>query len=306
MNNKNNTSRSNAEPGRLYPAYKSIVEFARARGCVAETTEGARRFLLNRHPPALAGLIHLNHPAWWRTSRRPEVSPLGWNNHAARVAAFVRCVAAACSPCPAWGEYLASVHHPLTADSVTALEEKTYRVWLELTKAKLEHMKPYRRAQSDAYYAGGIHFITLQLGEIPAAFGGSQRGWGRGGQWSGLASYNDFTVTRRCLQATRGELLVANLLTVDCELLGLREYRATWVEQGRGFSLKLVTGFIIRGQHVRAATLAHARKKAQREREKQAQALLERRLKRRALAAEGPAITDGISVAVPDSFPAAG
>lgn len=284
IKSSNSCSNANAESGQLYPAYKSLVEFAQARGSTAQTAAGAKRFLLSHQPPALAGLQHLNHPERWGAARRPALPSGGWRDHAARAAAFVQRVAAACSLCPALGEYLASVKHPLTADVVTALEEKTYQVWLKITKSRLEHDEPYRRSLSS--WAGGDHAITVQLGEVPAAVGGSVKVWSHNGKWSGTESYSRFTVTRRCLRAMRGELLVANLLTVDCESLGPREYRATWVEQGRGFGLKLVNGFIIRGQHVRAATMAHARRQAQRERDAQAQALLARRSKRHALGAD--------------------
>lgn len=284
MDNKNNTSCNKAEQGPLCPPCKTLVEFAQVRGSTAQTTAGAKRYLLNHQPPALTGLQHLNHPELWGTVRRAVLPASDWRNHAARVVAFVRRVAANCSSCPAWGEYLASVNHPLTPDVVAALEEKTFQAWLQATRTKLLQGEPYRRSQSS--WAGGEHSITVRLGEVPAAFGGSDKVWSHNGKWSGTESYATFTVTRRCLLAMKGELLVANLLTVDCEFLAPREYKATWVEQGRGFGLKLVTGFIIRGQHIRAGTLAQARKKAQLERDRQAQALLERRARHCALEAD--------------------
>ena len=54
-------------------------------------------------------------------------------------------------------------------------------------------------------------------------------------------------------------LLISGIVVVDAEKINPREYRITWVEQGRGFELKLVDGWLIRGHHVRTATIEQAR-----------------------------------------------
>jgi hypothetical protein len=52
--------------------------------------------------------------------------------------------------------------------------------------------------------------------------------------------------------------LVENLVVLDLEPVGDGAYRAKWAEQGRGFALKVATGWLVNGYLSRAATLDRA------------------------------------------------
>ena len=74
------------------------------------------------------------------------------------------------------------------------------------------------------------------------------------------------SVTPRCYDALGSNLIIGGLVTLDCEIVGVREYRATWAEQAKGFALKVVEGWLIRGYHVEGGTLEAARRKAEKAR----------------------------------------
>lgn len=114
----------------------------------------------------------------------------------------------------------------------------------------------YRKSNSS--WAGGEHFENVHAvrhgqGECS---GSSERVWSANGKWSG----NDSTVTFRIEETVPDHMVVVGgLVTLAAECVGVREYRATWAEQSRGFDLKAVDGFIIRGHHVRGNDLNKAR-----------------------------------------------
>lgn len=145
------------------------------------------------------------------------------------------------------------------------------QAWHQAAEKEIEENWPYRQSQSS--WAGGDHYFRLYVGDAPGASGWSKRAWSRNGKWSGSDSHARITVTARCLREMQGRILIGDLVTADCEKVAPREYRATWVEQSKGFALKLVEGWVIRGQHIRAATLSAARKKARLERNAQASRL---------------------------------
>jgi len=119
---------------------------------------------------------------------------------------------------------------------------------------------PYRRATSS--WAGGEHNIEVTLGPEPEAACESTRVWSSNGKWSGTNSDATLCITPRCYEALGNGVVVGGLVTLDCEEVAPREYRATWAEQAKGFQLKAVAGWIIRGYHVVAPSLEMAQRKA--------------------------------------------
>lgn len=119
---------------------------------------------------------------------------------------------------------------------------------------------PYRRAKSS--WAGGDLSISIFLAQSPQDIRASvenRRVWSSNGKWSGNDTYASLTVTARAIQIFPG-LISGGLVHLDAEPVGIREYRAVWCEQGRGVSMKIVEGWVIRGYHVRGNTLERARK----------------------------------------------
>lgn len=272
----NNNNAVPADPAAV--EVSPLVARAQSRGSLATTPGGAKRYLLNNLPEPLPGLVHLRTPACWGVTTQAAgaaSAAIDRDTHRARVERLARRLAAANPGYPAWGEYATRAGHPLTQDALDRLDAKTLDVWRRSVLKELRSDWPYRRASSR--WAGGDHYIELQIGDAPQASGWSQRVWSSNGKWSGNDSNASLTITARCLRALEGRVLLGGLLTVDCEPVAPREYRAVWVEQGPGFGLKLVHGWIIRRQHVRATTLERARKKAKGEREAQARHLWEQR-----------------------------
>ena len=250
------------------PAFKSLLQYAQSLGSQATTPAGAKRFLTQKLLKPLPGMVHLRTPERWgqaRQLKRPE-SPYNFT-HARRVTRLVAKLAKAAGY-PVWGGYAVHAGHPLTRDALDALDAKTWDVWRQTAEAEVFHRWPYRRSESR--WAGGEHEVELLIGEAAGALGWSANAWSRNGKWRGTNSFATITVTARCLRTMEGRILQGNLVTVDCQQIGPREYEATWVQQGAGFGLKLVCGWIIRGQHIVAPTLEKARKKAKRERDLQA------------------------------------
>ncbi|MFL9922595.1 hypothetical protein PQR75_46795 [Paraburkholderia fungorum] len=118
---------------------------------------------------------------------------------------------------------------------------------------------PYRYSTSS--WAGGEHSVKVRLTDAPTAFGESERVWSANRKWSGSNSSAKLGITARCLRELGTGLVIGGLLTLDAERIGPREYKAVWVEQGRGFGLKVVQGWLIRGHHVTGGTEMAARRK---------------------------------------------
>lgn len=263
-----------------------VAEFIarmQARGSSAKTLRGALRYARNAMGGGIPGLaiLHSRKDAVESSglSRRVDFdTQYNWS-HAARVQARAEAIYAltACG-----GSLLdrldacRSVSPKATSDFSRAIEEIATSAIERQVAAALSNDWRYR--QSTSSWAGGDHSIKVSVGEQPSASGDSVRAWSTNGKWSGTNSQATLTMTERCLRNLGLRPVVAGLLTLDAECLGPREYRAVWVEQGRGFSLKSVEGWIIRGYHVRGGSLATARKKASTARHQRLMTLLSARV----------------------------
>lgn len=142
---------------------------------------------------------------------------------------------------------------------------------------KLSGSYPYKVSQSS--WAGGDHSTTIELTTNPYEIrcsGGSYKVWSSNNKWSGNNSYASLTATERTI-CHLGDILYNGLLHLDAEPVGRREYRAVWCEQARGFDLKKVDGWIIKGHHIKGGTLKMALKKAQEARKKAITAAIRQR-----------------------------
>lgn len=108
--------------------------------------------------------------------------------------------------------------------------------------------------------------------------------WSSNGKWQGTDSHASITVTPTTISLFPDIMTPDGLALIDAERVTPREFRLIWLEQGRGFDLKQVAGWLIRGVHVQAATLEQARKKALTARKKATAAHLAARLKKKAIA----------------------
>ena len=69
-------------------------------------------------------------------------------------------------------------------------------------------------------------------------------------------------MSRRCLELLGHGIVIDGLITLDAELIEPEAYRAAWVEQSVGFTLKVVHGWIVDGHHSTAPTFPKAKKQA--------------------------------------------
>lgn len=117
---------------------------------------------------------------------------------------------------------------------------------------------PYRCSTSR--WAGGNHSVAVQLAERPDGECRSERAWSGNGKWTGTNSVARLNITRRCIKTLGTQIVIGGLITLDVKVLEPRVYRAVWLEQSRGVSLKVVHGWIIKGHHSTAKTLEKAKK----------------------------------------------
>ncbi len=146
---------------------------------------------------------------------------------------------------------------------------------LHRIKALLQENWPYRRSTSS--WAGGDHNVYVRLSEEPCGECYSKRAWSKNGKWSGTSSFADLRITQRCIDALGENLFIGGLITLDAEVIAPRTYRATWLEQSRGVSLKIVQGWIIKGHHCTAKTLEKAKKQVAKARASQVLAIFNNR-----------------------------
>lgn len=124
----------------------------------------------------------------------------------------------------------------------------------------------YRRATGS--WAGGNTTVRVALSDTPEAYGRSERAWSANGKWRGLDAALFVTVSPRWrsqVAGVDGLATAGGLLTTHAESIEDGAWAATWIEQGRGFDIKAVSGIILRasdGTFVHAKTLAAARKVA--------------------------------------------
>lgn len=245
------------------------IQRANASGSKAGSFRGALRFLAARLPPPVAGLARIGSGHFYPTHRRRDDSI--WNSHASRADLRACQLAAQADTLPAPLAALENACRCQTADVYSRALTHLHQRWARKVRARLQRNWPYRQSQSG--WAGGEHSVKVEVSDKPDARGWSERAWSHNGKWSGTNSFAHLVLTRRCLAEFKVHVVVGGLVTLDCERVGPREYRATWAEQARGFELKVVEGWIVRGHHVAGGTLEQARKRASRARSAAAEAL---------------------------------
>jgi hypothetical protein len=162
-------------------------------------------------------------------------------------------------------------------DVAEAMCAETERVMCAGIAASLEASWPFARAASS--WAGGEHSVTVRVDDSGGglAWGGSEKVWSGNGKWSGRNSFASICATRSAFAHFPSLRTPDGSVVVDTERVAPREYRIRWVEQSRGFDLRTVDGWLIRGYHVKAATIAAARKKARAAREEAVAGAIRRR-----------------------------
>lgn len=239
--------------------FKNIIELAASHGSSAKTKNGARKFLLSH--------IKKNHnstPIFKRglkagTYQRGKDATNRYlkDKNSEKLTKF--------------GIELCKLSNLWLLDDATQHAVALDRQMI----AKIKFDYPYKKSTSN--WAGGEHATTIRLCASPFAAGYSERVWSSNGKWSGNNSSATLFITRRCAKEFSGQVLIGGLVTLDAEKVGNREYKAAWAEQSRGFDLKTVYGWIIRGYHVKAKTLQAARKKAAKARQLQLNSALKLR-----------------------------
>lgn len=246
-------------------SFKSIVELAQSRGSTATTSAGARRYLLSQLSSSSSQELHqrgAKEPYFRTALHAADYRKSAWD------ARMLRRGEAACGRVGCWPYDVASalsseIDSKILAGIIKAISEgHTYRV-------------------ANSRWAGGKHSITVEFADQLgiSARGESVREWSSNGKWSGNNSVHRYKLSR---SVPTELLVVGGLVTLDAQPVGPREYRAAWAEQGRGFDLNIVHGFIIRGFHVRGESLSRARKVARTARAKTLTTRLAHRAQRNA------------------------
>lgn len=252
----------------------SIVAIAQERGSSATTRKGAWKYIMS-HLTA-----RNTTPLEKRGNTRRSNNLRG--HKAAQDARYLQRACRIASASGMWAYDDACVHAASIDKQIFArAESDLISAW------------PYKKSESR--WAGGDHHVSIAIGR-PDATGWSTREWSGNGKWSGTDSHARLTVSRSALVLFPSLMTPDGLALVDAEQVSPREYRITWVEQGRGFDLKTVSGWLIRGTHVKAPTLAAARKKVAASRKQAAAAHLAARMENRS--------TASIWVGLDDSFAA--
>jgi len=251
-------------------AAQRIIEKAQARGSHAATAKGALAYLLSNLPLPIPGLAYLSGRTDYRpqadTTRRPNWDRVvSWTHdeRAEKRAAEIAERILKKRPARPFSKVHAACRK-LTADIGKRVTKHIERRIGRLLAQALAKSWPYSRSTSS--WAGGHHYVEVDIGDAPIAKCSSDRVWSRNKKWSGTNSSACLSITPRCYEAFGSNLIIGGLITLDCEVVGVREYRAMWAEQGKGFALKVVQGWIIRGYHVEGGTLEAARRKAEKAR----------------------------------------
>jgi hypothetical protein len=260
---------------------QKLIQKAQNLGSVAKTFRGALAFLRSQTTPAIPGLAALGtatHPSnRLRRDRKIDFDLKLGCSHAdrlARQAASLIPGLTATSPDALLEEGAAACTH-MTGDLQLTMRRQLLRTIARRLERSLLNDWPYRASAST--WAGGYHSVGVNIGDTPAASGGSARVWSANKKWSGTNSSARLTITERCVRTLGYSIIESGLIAVDAECVGNREYQVAWVEQARGFDLKLVSGWLIKGYHVTGGTLEDARRKVAKVRLQQA---IERRVAR--------------------------
>lgn len=234
-----------------------LLSLARDAGSNASTVKGALTYLKTHRPTVSSPLALLGSKQFRSTHRRTTE----WEGRKVRMEASARALAVKAATHAKPFTRLKKLTKKLTPD-VYPMARRALETLIgaKIAKAIGGSAWPYQRSAST--WAGGNHRTTVVFADTPQASGESQRVWSNNKKWSGNDSYARLSITPRCFELLGTDLIIGGLITLDCVQMAPREYQASWAEQSRGFALKVVSGWIIRGYHVTGGTLEQARNKA--------------------------------------------
>lgn len=114
------------------------------------------------------------------------------------------------------------------------------------------HNGTYKTASSK--WAGGDTFYIINFTDEEtevSASGVTETVWSKNGKWSGNNLNVDICAHKSVIQLDM--LTTAGVLNLFIERIGNKKYRAKWVEQARGYNLKVVEGYILHGIHIKGS-----------------------------------------------------
>lgn len=128
-------------------------------------------------------------------------------------------------------------------------------------KSFLEEEWNLRQSQSTG--AGGEHEVSISFTKSPKkiqANGWSQKVWSKNGKWSGNNSFVEIVATYRTLKHFPMLTTPDGIHLVDALKLAPRIYEIKWLKNSRGFDVKIVSGWLIKGYHVKGKSYELAKK----------------------------------------------
>jgi len=114
-------------------------------------------------------------------------------------------------------------------------------------KAKRRRLIAQNYRQTESHWVGGERTIEIRYSEVPYAEGITEKVWHEKKVRSGTNStlIVAFSPSWHTDVFTKGLSVVSGMVTTHATEIEHGVFRASWVEQGRGFSLHAVSGFIV-------------------------------------------------------------
>ena len=120
------------------------------------------------------------------------------------------------------------------------------RLILKKLNANLKEIYPLK-TYSGKWAGGSNHFKVRHQESLTPSFDvQSDKVWSDNGKWAGLDGY--FYLTMNVFKQQFD--VIGGLLTITTKSHTGREKECWWLEQSRGYTVKLVQGYLIRGYHI--------------------------------------------------------
>ncbi len=128
---------------------------------------------------------------------------------------------------------------------------RIYRLLQERVHNSVDSAVRYCYRTPSGRWAGGNAEIHVSESPTPSARGESRKAWSSNGKWSGHNVTFSVAIQYGWRKLPANIRIAGNLLTTQTREIEDGLYEASWIEQGKGFNLKSVSGFIaVRGDVV--------------------------------------------------------
>lgn len=219
------------------------------------TVADALAFLKKQKTRPIEGLARLGAGVTSQCRRHVENIAAERRFHTRRVAKRANRIAANIMRQPNPLQYV--ITQPYTADLVEAVWNEAYRLISKHLADKLCASWPYR--VPSCYYHQSS-WLDVRILDLPAAKAAAI--YVPGQTRRGYTPNACVTISRRTVIQLWPSPVIDGAVITDIVPLGEGEFRASWLQQGRGNALQVVHGFIVSGMRFAVIDLDTARKMA--------------------------------------------